>query len=163
MAIILDANDILASTYGGYLEKALYDALVRAWPGQRFILPAAIGPGNVLVAEIPPQKGLFHQKKTRNWLQQQNAEAFVSFNRILNIALPLKQVLLIAGEERLNDASSIAAATAIGIATPGLNRLFEERYPAYKEKSFSIEGLASGQLPAETEPPADINGLVSGK
>src|SRR5690606_25867702 len=25
------------------------------------------------------------------------------------------------------------------------------------------EGLASGQLPAETEPPADINGLVSGK
>jgi len=151
MVIILDTEGFSAATYQGHLEQSLFVKLALALRHDHFVCTSAtdiqhLAP-NISAVEFPAQKGLFHQKKTGKWLQQQNVSAFISFKRMLKTTHPLKQVLIIAGEEQLHNEKAVRLATAIGIVSTGLNQLFNEKYPDLRSKTILLSGIMEPGAP----------------
>ncbi|MGC4233570.1 MAG: hypothetical protein QM594_11380 [Niabella sp.] len=146
MAIILDADELFSTTYGGYLQEHLFRALAGSLPQEKFLFPQtglATGlPSNMQEVAFPPKKGLFLRKKTRKWLQELNATAFISFKRTLTTtSQALQQVLIIGTEAQLDDATTILSADAIGLTSKYLRTAFEKKYPNLVQKSFPAEGI----------------------
>lgn len=146
MAIILDADELFSTTYGGYLQGHLFRALAGSLPQEKFLFPKtglADGlPSNMQEVAFPPKKGLFLRKKTRKWLQESKATAFISFKRTLTKpSHPLQQVLIISTETQLDDAAAILNANAIGLTSNYLHTAFEKKYPHLAQKSFLAEGI----------------------
>lgn len=165
MAIILDTDGFSGKTYLGCLEKILFGALAAAQPQNRFVCTTAteiqqLAP-NISAADFPAQRGLFHQKKTEKWLQQHDASAFISFKKMLKITRPLTQMLIIAGEELLNDEKAIHSATRIGIVSVGLNQLFNQTYPGISTKSFLIEGITGEKAQSHQLITDDIREIIA--
>jgi glycosyltransferase involved in cell wall biosynthesis len=164
MAIILDTESDSGATYMGYLERSLFTDLMATLPGDQFIstkstdmqsLTSGIG-----VGDLPAQKGLFHQKKTEKWLQQLQATAFISFKRMLKTAHSMKQVLIIAREEQINDERAVRLATNICIVSEGLRQLFNEKYPDLRSKTVFLDGVADFTAP-EYRTADDIREIIA--
>ncbi len=151
MAIILDTESDSGATYMGYLERSLFTDIMATLPGDQFISTKSTDIQNLTsgigVGDLPVQKGLFHQKKTEKWLQQLQATAFISFKRMLKTAYSVKQLLIIAAEEQINDERAVRLATNICIVSEGLRQLFNEKYPDLYSKSLYIDGIIDYTVP----------------
>ncbi|MCH5716522.1 glycosyltransferase family protein [Niabella hibiscisoli] len=154
MAIILDTDGLTGETYRGYLQKLLFTKLAASLTGEQFIGTSATGTQDLATGtnagDLPAQKGLFYQRKTEKWLEQLNASIFISFKRMLKTNYPLKQVLIIAGEEQLHDEKMVRSATAIGIVSAGLHQVFSEKYPDLLSKTIRINGILDERMPVYT-------------
>ncbi len=151
MAIILDTEGVGGTTYMGYLARALFTGIKSALPEERFIGPTTVDiqglASDAGAGDLPAQKGLFYQKKTGKWLQQVQATVFISFKRMLKTDYPLKQVLIIAGEEPINDEKTVRLATNICFISEGLQQLFNEKYPDLASRSILLDGVVDFKVP----------------
>ncbi len=151
MAIILDTEGISGTTYLGYLARSLFARIAAQLPEQRLIGTASVDIQGLTydkdAGDLPPQKGLFHQKKTAKWLQQHQAGAFISFKRMLKTDQVIKQVLIIAGEEQLANEKLIRSAPHVCIVSEGLNQLFNKKYPDLRSKTLLIDGIPDSRTP----------------
>ncbi|WP_114793188.1 hypothetical protein U0035_14550 [Niabella yanshanensis] len=151
MAIILDTEGISAATYRGYLARSLFDGIAAQLPDQRLVVTAPTDIQGLAydkdAGDLPPQKGLFHQKKTAKWLQLHQVRAFISFKRMLKTDHLIRQVLIIAGEEQLDDEKLIRSAPHICIVSEGLNQLFNEKYPGFRSRIILIDSIMDQDAP----------------
>ncbi len=165
MAIILDTDGLLSKTYSGYLAANLFTSLAQLLPEQQFVTTSVVDnqtlKRRITEGALPRQKGLFHLKNTKKWLQQSNASAFISLKRTLKISHLLQQVFIVAEEEQLKDERMMNAATAIGLLSHGLQLLFNKKYPALAAKSFLLEGIVTANEPSNNDDMREL--MASGR
>ncbi|MGE9311026.1 hypothetical protein ACLOAU_05250 [Niabella sp. CJ426] len=164
MAIILDAERVSGTTYMNYLERSLFSGIKATLPGEQFVGRQSADKQDfksvIDVGDMPAQKGLFHQKKTEKWLQQAQATAFISFKRMLKTTHSMKQVLVIASEEQINDERTVRLATNICLVSEGLHQLFNEKYPDLRSKAVFLDGVVDFTAP-EYRTADDIREIIA--
>ncbi len=145
MAVILDVENFSGRTYQARLQEALFSALAERLPQQQFWVPSgsnldsARAFPNIAGADFPSQKGFSARKRTRKWLEQSNAKAFISFSRVLRTTVPLRQILIMdAGSVNEKD---LVHAHGIGFVSDREKATLTEKYPSLKNRAFLAEGF----------------------